>query len=317
MRTRQNAAEPTEEAALTAEEQAALDAQRDAPEPEVGPAPPVQEAAETPQEGAGTQEGQEDAPGKPLPPVPYERFKEANDRRKEVERQAAEDRRKWEERFNHLLERVGQPQTPSAQPETPAIPDVQADPVGHIVGTMRQLGASQEQINQELVAYRQREQQAQAIAAVQQHAVASEAAYRSQAPDYDAAVDYLKQFRDRQLVAAGVTDPTRRNAIIMQEALQISAQAMQEGANPAERFYRLSEASGYTRQAQQAQQAEQAPDPAAQIQRIARGQEQARSLGNTRGNGPTPMTAQKLLEMSDAEFDKIKDSPQVRSLMGA
>ena len=316
MRTRQNAAEPTEEAALTAEEQAALDAQRDAPEPEAF----AQEPTEAPQGGAGEAEPgegvEQPAADKRPQMVPHAALHEERERRKETERKLAEVERRAEERFKVLLEKLG-PQTPPAQAETPAIPDVQADPVGHIVGTMRQLGASQEQINQELVAYRQREQQAQAIAAVQQHAVASEAAYRSQAPDYDAAVDYLKQFRDRQLVAAGVTDPTRRNAIIMQEALQISAQAMQEGANPAERFYRLSEASGYTRQAQQAQQAEQTPDPAAQIQRIARGQEQARSLGNTRGNGPTPMTAQKLLEMSDAEFDKIKDSPQVRSLMGA
>jgi len=311
MRTRQNAAEPTEEAALTAEEQAALDAQRNALEPEAL----AQEPTETPQEGAGTQEDQEGAPGKPLPPVPYERFKEANDRRKEVERQAAEDRRKWEERFNHLLERVGQPQPPPAQAETPAIPDVQADPVGHIVGTMRQLGASQEQINQEVAAQRQRAQEAQLVSYVRTQASAHEREFRRDTPDYNDAVDYLKGIYDAQLAANGITDPGQRELMVQQEAIKISAMAIQQGANIAERFYNLAKATGY--RPQQAQQAEQTPDPAAQIQRIARGQEQARSLGNTRGNGPTPMTAQKLLEMSDAEFDKIKDSPQVRSLMGA
>jgi len=314
MRTRQNAAEPTEEAALTAEEQAALDAQRNAPEPKAL----AQELTETPQEGAGEAEpgeGVEQAAADKRPQmVPHAALHEERERRKETERKLAEVERRAEERFKVLLEKLG-PQTPPAQVETPAIPDVQADPVGHIVGTMRQLGASQEQINQEVAAQRQRAQEAQLVSYVRTQASAHEREFRRDTPDYNDAVDYLKGIYDAQLAANGITDPGQRELMVQQEAIKISAMAIQQGANIAERFYNLAKATGY--RPQQAQQAEQTPDPAAQIQRIARGQEQARSLGNTRGNGPTPMTAQKLLEMSDAEFDKIKDSPQVRSLMGA
>lgn len=314
---------------LTAEEQAALDAQRNAPEPEA----PEQPAPEAPQEGAETPEAPEGAEEQPAADkrpqmVPHAALHEERKRRQEVERQAADDRRRFEARVEKLLELVPQPNT--QQPETPpapAIPDVQADPVGHIVGTLQQLGASQEQIRQAVAQQQQQQQQQQMVVAVQQRAAAMEADYKAEHPEYDNAMTYLRQFRARQLQAAGWSDPAQIAQQISAEAFQIAASALQQGGNPAERLHRLAEASGWAAPAPQPMPSEindalrqtpSAPDPAARLRTVQQGQEHARTLGNVRGNGPSPMTAAKLLDMDDDAFlEAMKKSKDARKLMGA
>lgn len=315
---------------LTAEEQAALDSQRGAPEPEA----PVQGAAlETPQEGAEAPEAPEGAEGPAAAErrpqmVPHAALHEERKRRQEIERQAAEDRRKYEARFEEILKLVPQPAAEPA-PQAPAIPDVQADPVGHIVGTMQQLGASQEQINQRLAQYQQQQEQQRVIAAVQQQAAALEADYQAQNPDYQNDLNYLRQVRDRQLQAQGMIDPGQRAQQIAAETFQIAAHALQQGGNPAERLHQMAkatrEAAGWTPQAaaqapagQGAAPAMAVPDQAERLRMVQRGQEQSRGLGNVRGNGPAPMTAAKLLDMDDNAFlEAVKKSKEARRLMGA
>lgn len=315
---------------LTAEEQAALDSQRSAPEPEA----PEQPAPEAPQEGAegqGTAEGAEPpAEGDRRPQtVPHAALHAERVRRQEVERQAAEDRRKYEARLEEVLKLVP---PPAAQPEAsqaPAIPSVQDDVVGHIVGTLQQLGASQQQIQQAVAQQQAQAQQQQLIMAVQQRATMLEADYKAQNPEYDSAVTYLRQFRDRQLQAQGMTDAGQRAQQIAAETFHIAASALQQGGNPAERLHRIAEASGWTATAEQPAapggmfgqgqaQPPAAPDPAARLRMVQQGQEQSRGLGGVRGNGPAPMTAAKLLDMDDDAFlEAMKKSKDARRLMGA
>ena len=313
---------------LTAEEQAALDAQRNAPEPE--PEVPAQAPAETPQDGATGQEapeGAEQAVNKGDPPtVPYERFKEANDRRKEIERQSAEDRRRYEVRLEEVLKLIPQPAAAPAQ-ERPAMPDPQQDPAGYIIADMQQKGASIEQINQRFAAFEQQQQAIQIATAIRGHTAAHEEVFRKEAPDYDAAVDHLKHVYDAQLLANGMGDPGQRRLAIENEATRISAMALQQGANIAERFYRLAQATGYRQAGEQMTNgqapptqavAAAVPSQADRLRMVQQGQEQSRGLGNARGNGPAPMTAAKLLDMDDGDFlEAMKKSKEARRLMGA
>ncbi len=310
---------------LTAEDQAALDSQRNAPEPEA-PAQPPPEAPQEAAEGQEAPEGTEPAPEDDKRPqmVPHAALNQERKRRQEAERQAVEDRRRYEARLEEVLKLVPQPAAQET-PQGPAIPDVQADPVGHIVGTMQQLGASQEQIKQAIAAQQTQAQQQQLVAAVQQRATAMEADYRAQNPEYDGAMTYLRTLRDRQLQAAGMSDPGRRAQQITAEAFQIAASALQEGGNPAERLHRMAEASGWSGTGgavspsamNDAARQAQAPDQAARLRMVQQAQEQSRGLGQTRGNGPAPMTAQKLLDMDDDAFLKaIKDSKDARALLG-
>jgi len=327
----QQAAAPQADEQLTADERAALDAQRTAPEPEA----PVQDAPETPQEGAGAPEepeGGEPPPedGKRPQMVPHAALHQERTRRQETERELAELRRRSEARFEELLKLVPQPGAAApAEKPIPAIPDVQADPVGHIVGTMQQLGATQQEIQQAVAQQREQQQQMQVVAAVQQRAAAMEADYKAANPEYDSAMTFLKSFRDRQLHAAGMIDPAQRAQQIQNEAFQIAIGALQRGGNPAEMLHRLAEASGWSTgwqppaaQAPNGQaplaQAAGAPDEAARLRMVQQGQQQSRGLGGVRGNGPAPMTAQKLLDMDDDAFlETMKNSKDARRLMGA
>jgi len=317
---------------LTAEEQAALDAQRNTPEPEDTP---VQDAPEAPQEGtegAEATEGTEPPaePDKRPQMVPHAALHEERKRRQDLERQAAEDRRRYEARLEEVLKLVPQPAAQPETPQAPAIPDVQADPVGHIVGTLQQLGASQAQIQQAVEQQRAQVQQQQLVMAVQQRATVLEADYKAQNPDYDGDLNYLRLVRDRQLLAGGMTDPGRRAQQIAAETFHIAAVALQEGGNPAERLHQMAKA---TREASrpaeepaaqggqmfgQAQAQASAPDQAERLRMVQRGQEQSRGLGNVRGNGPAPMTAARLLDMDDDAFlEAMKKSKDARRLMGA
>lgn len=316
---------------LTAEEQAALDAQRSAPVLEA----PAQDAPEAPQAGADGQDPPEgtDPPAsddKRPQMVPHAALHQERTRRQEIERQAAEDRRKYEARFEELLKLVPQPAAPGpATAAEPAMPDFNADPAGYIVATMQRQDATIEQNNSALTELRQQQQQQQIIAAVQQQATAMEADYRAQNPGYDAAISYLRELRGRQLQATGITDPRHIAQQIATEAFQIAVTSLQQGGNPAERLHRMAEASGWTAggqaaappapvAAQQPGNGNGAPDAAARLLMAQQGQEHARGLGNVRGNGPSPMTAAKLLEMDDGEFlETMKKSKDARRLMGA
>lgn len=328
MKTR---SEDSGDSELTAEDRAALDAQRGAPVAEAPVEDAAQIPAETPQEGAGAQEaaaGVEQAAGKTEPPaVPYERFKEANDRRKEIERQAAEDRRRYEARLEEVLKLVPQPGQSEAKPAEQPLPDYNQDPAGYIVANMQRQGATIEQIHQELSRYKQREQEQQLITAVIARADAAEKEYKIEHPEYDAAFAHLQQFHDGYLRSQGWVDPVQRAQKLMADKFAVVAAALQQGVNPAERLHRMAEAAGWKPAAPPPHEAFVAerpaaavPTPAEQIQMAQRGQEHARALGAVRGNGPAPMTAAKLLEIPDDNFDEIikaMRSKAARPLMGA
>ena len=329
---------------LTAAEQAELDAQRGAvpaapargrrsavpPEPAEGedhPEPPaVPGAPQDDDAEASAAEGGDPAAAqasKRPQMVPHAALHEERVRRQEVERQAAEDRRKYEARFEEVLKLVPQPAPAAARPAEQPLPDFNADPAGYIVATMQRQGATLEQTQQALAELRAQQQQQQAVAAVQQHTAAAETAYRAANPDYDSALEYMRQFRDRQLAAAGMADPAQRAQQIASEYLQMSAMTLQQGGNPAERLHRIAEASGWARpapagQPQGASNALAPPDPAAQLRVAQQGQEHSRGLGAVRGSGPSPMTAARLLEMDDDAFlEAMRKSKDARRLMGA
>jgi hypothetical protein len=171
----------------------------------------------------------------------------------------------------------------------------------------------------------QRMQQIQALTQIQQRAQAFETEFRIGAPDYDQAVQHLMTRRLEELAAIGYA-PEQRMQILQNEALSVAVQAMQAGRNPAEAVYSLAKMRGY--QPPQAQNgngqgapaAPAAPDPAQRLAQIAAGQQQSRSLANVRGTGPAPITAQRLAEMSAAEFEQFlsKATPeQMQEAFGA
>jgi FMN phosphatase YigB (HAD superfamily) len=208
----------------------------------------------------------------------------------------------------------GAPQQPQPQG---GIPDPNQDPVGHIVGRLQQ---AETYIGQ-LETRRQQEanQQQQTVAQLQQlqqiHGVIGRAQelereFEASTPDYADAVKTLTDARKRELEIAGITDPLQRDAMVKNEGFGVALNALQQGANPAQRIYQLAQARGHVPQAQ----VRTAQD---RLRNIAAGQQQAMTLGNARGSGPVPMTVNRLLEMSEADFDKALQTAEGLALLGA
>ena len=94
-------------------------------------------------------------------------------------------------------------------------------------------------------------------------------------------------------------------------------------------IYGLAKRRGYTAKvaeedAGEGEEAEAAPAPkpapaaaAERLKNVAKGQEASASLSDLGGKGPTNLTAQRLAEMSDAEFAAAMETKEGRALMGA
>jgi len=326
---------------LTADEQALLDqmraddAQPGSPEPSPPPASP------SPPSGTEAQ------PDQPAPPkmVPLAALHEERELHKRTRSDLAEERtriRTLEERTNLLLQRFNQPQPEPpkpAEPPQPTIPALETDPVQHILGRVNRAEATAQANQQTLEQHQQQQnlfqQQATLLYQLNQRGYAAEQEFTRRNEDYPRAIDHLVQMRHRELeLIQGIRDPGQRQQIIQGQWLEGVARAVQDGGNPAERFYELAKVYGYApspatsglpgtegteNEAQPQTQSSSAQNTAqARLQNIAEGQQQARSLP---AGAPVTgaLNARRLAEMSDAEFQRLYNSKpeDVMAQMGA
>jgi len=208
--------------------------------------------------------------------------------------------------FAHLQQQEALRQQQAAQR---AVPDPQTDPVGailHELGTHRQILAQNYQQQQ----YAQVQQQAYtALSGLTQDVGKAEADYRQSRPDYDDAINFLREGLDRELEKVrGITDPAVRQQIIMDETAAAAIRCKMSGQNLAAAAYQLAELRGFR---------PGRGSPSQRIQTIASGHQQSRSLGNVRGAGPKAMSYQTLLDASYDDFEKLIATPEGRDLLGA
>lgn len=261
--------------------------------------------------------------------VPHQALHEERERRKQAEqreRESAERQRLLEERTNIILQRMGQQQPQDQQAAPVQIPDLDKDPVGHFAARNRVL---EQQVQELLTREQQRSQQGQQMSQLQQiqsRAQVVEQEFMQRTPDYSEATNFLATARHKELELMGYADPAVRHSIIQNEARQIAIGAFQNGQNPAEIVYNLAKHRGFTtKAASQSGQQQQTPAQPSQpnleqgqqrMQQLQQGQAHASTVGAARGGAQSPLTAQRLLEMSPAEFDKALATSAGRALMG-
>lgn len=210
-----------------------------------------------------------------------------------------------------LVQRILQSQQQQPAQHAPQIPDFNTDPVGHLRAQNDLLQRQLREVTGYLGAQDQQAQQWTQQQAAQhqlmQTLTADEQRFRTRAPDYDAAAAFLQNSRAAEYRALGMTNPME-----IQQALQADIAAMvniaqRNGTSVAESAYNLAKARGY-KAAQPAagasQGAVQQQDNAARLAAVAQGQQHAQSLSGTGGAAPSPMSIEKLLAMSDADFAK-------------
>lgn len=261
-----------------------------------------------------------DPQAKPPAMVPSGRLREEADaRRAAEERYAVSERARLtlEERTNLLLRAMQQPAQPTV--EAP-IPDFAENPVGHLLGTLAKVQGELTTLRQGDQTRNEMAQRNSQVAAITERAKALESEFMSATPDYTNAVAHLNRVRNEELVALGFDDPIERQNIIRNDAWVIAQKALAQGANPAERIYKIASSRGYKAVTPETPRVDvPALDAATQVRTAAAGQAGARSLATVRGTAPAPLTAQRLIEMPEGEFAALLDkaSPEkMREYMG-
>lgn len=327
---------------LTAEEQALLD-QMQADDRAADAAEPA--AAETPAEAPERTDATPE-PGTPAQapePKPTMVDKRALDeeraRRRELEQkfQAAEiERAKLGERFEMLRQAAQAHVTPPPAPQTPS-PEFEKDPAGYIKYGFERVQQSVEDLSKnfraELDGIKQgttklteAQQQQRAIADLDAWGASQEAAFRSEAPDYDAAMVHLRDARVGLMRAMAVPEHEIA-AQIMNDVRGVANLARERGMNFPQMLYKMAQAQGYKRaetapSASDGVVAAATPAPAANAaERLIRGQDMATTIGSTGAAPRGAPAAQTIANMSDAEFSRLyaevaKDPARMRALFG-
>jgi hypothetical protein len=214
-----------------------------------------------------------------------------------------------EQRTNLILERLAPKEE---KPKELEVPDINTDPAGHLAAVLAKTGMTVEQLlERQRNDDRQKDQNAQ-VGTLLSWAGAQEREFTGATPDYNDAGAFLQQSRDAELAEMGYTDPAQRNQIIQNEKLAIANKAKLDGKNPAAIVYGMAKLRGYAKKAP----AEEVVDAKTRVENIDKGQKASESLTGTRGQGPSPLTATRLLEMSESEFAKYVDTPEGKAVMG-
>jgi hypothetical protein len=292
---------------MSKDEEAAFAAMQ-AAEMTAGQAEP--EAGEPETERPEAEEAEAESGGGARPPakmVPHAALHEERTRRQGLE---AENRRLVEERalFEGRLQAVvGMQRDPRLRGDEPraAEPDENTDPIatiGHLRRRLAAIEAGGAQLGEQA---RDQARMNRLTAA----ATADAREFRTKTPDYDQAYNFFLSNRDAELAFYGVPQAERAQ-IIDNEQLQIAAGAFQRGISPAQVLYDVARHRGYKPSAAGAGE---------KIERIASGQERGKTLSGTGGGAAGPeMTAERLLKMSNEEFDAwtSRNPAKARRLMG-
>ena len=184
--------------------------------------------------------------------VPLAALHEERTRRQELQRQL-EEYQELRRRLDEVRDRIEKP-----APATPEPPNPEEDPIGYLRWENEQLKTQMHDLRGKGEERFSKMDQQAAEDAQWQQVVQSEQAFRRDHPDFTDAVAHLRTVTVRGLqyqagiaVNSGKLNPSQADAWINNQLIQLERQtclsALQQGLDPADYIYGLSEAQGYTK----------------------------------------------------------------------
>jgi len=171
------------------------------------------------------------------------------------------------------------------------------DPLGAIREEQKRTQAAIEEMRQERTQAEQARTQQEQLS---QQIAQQEAAFIEQHPDYEQALNFMRDARSQEMKLFGVPED-QVAAAVSQEELQIAQQALSTGQNPAELIWQLASTRGYGSKPTAAPETAQTPT----VDGINKGQAAAATLSETSGQADESVA--NLADMSDEEFDAYWD----------
>lgn len=300
-----------------------------APAPETAPEPPVEtpvaevSAPETSEPAEPEEEKSDSVPLWALKEA-RERVRAAQAERKAIEEQLSREREarvRLEERFS-LIERANQPPVE----EAPPIPDPDVDPLGYEQSRREMLEREIVDLKRAIVDTKMETE----ISWINQQTSALTQQFAAKNPDYEDALNFVKERRREQLQllhpTANAQQVEEQVALEYGNIVRESLERLPNGSVrfrrvPAETVYAMARTMGFQgRQAPPAPPAEQEAPLEQRVEQTRRRAAAATSLSSVSGSeGSGPLDAKRLAQMSEAEFGKLlKDKPElINKLMGA
>lgn len=249
-------------------------------EPKAEPEPEPTEDEKIAEEAVEEAEKKEEVPEKPEKEekkVNLGALHEERAKRKELESKIAV----MEDRFKQLVSQL----SPKQEPQIPSVDD---DPVTNLNTRLEQAEQFQRQVIEERQAVAQQQQVIETYRA-------KSAEYAQENPDFQNAYQYVLKGRLSELEELGMSKEAALH-VAQQEEFGIALKSLQDGANPAERIYKIAQLRGYKK-------AETKPEvPKKDLSVIEKGQKNSKVSGSATPEGE--LTLEAIAEMDDDEFAK-------------
>jgi hypothetical protein len=271
-----------------------------APEPEK----PAEAPPETPEVAAPAPEAAAPPPAEEPKPDPREEerlnlkraMEEERSRRKEISEQLKLEAKRREE-LQAKLDNFLREAEEARKPKPPAFEE---DAAGHLKAKTDLSESELKSLREKVEGFEkqtaQEREEAQFRGAVQ----AATSAFMDATPDYGDAYKHVRGIRKAELMAYGA-DAATAEAQVSQWELGLARSALQLGKNPAEVLYKTAEVLGYKSVTNK--QASVTNNQKEHIERLAIGQEAAKSLGT--GKADAPLSLQKIAEMDAEDLEKF------------
>jgi hypothetical protein len=221
-------------------------------------------------------------------------MEEERSRRKEISEQLKLEAKRREE-LQAKLDNFLREAEEARKPKPPAFEE---DAAGHLKAktdlSEAELRALREKVEGFEKQTAQEREEAQFRGAVQ----AATSAFMDATPDYGDAYKHVRGIRKAELMAYGA-DAATAEAQVSQWELGLARSALQLGKNPAEVLYKTAEVLGY----KSVTNKQAGVSNKEHIERLATGQEAAKSLGT--GKADAPLSLQKIAEMDSEDLEKF------------
>lgn len=305
-------------------------------------ADPKAETTETPDDDTAADIASSDPQQKPPTRVSYHKFKRTEDRLKATDRELADLREKYargDERLKLLAEALTVTQPKEGAVEEDPKPDIEQDLYGYIKWQDRQidrlgkqLEGTRGEIGQTRETIQQRDEADGMKSTFQQDAVR----FSQAAPDFLHAYNHLLNVRAGTLEDQGYS-PDQIQKFLATEERGLVKRALEANKSPAEMIYAMAQRFGYrkadapalngaTQDGATAAEAKPAanggsqngkPTAAEILANVQKGQAAGKTLSGTGGTS-SPLSAESLANMSEAEFNELLRSKpkQVEAIMG-
>lgn len=209
---------------------------------------------------------------------------------------------------------------PAAAAEPVAPPDVNTDPIGAIKYLEEKVQVLSGDSPAQKAAKAEQSRRQEAFNLVRDTMADHENDFRGHTPDYDDAAAHFAESRKAELAETGLTGRDL-DAALADDLTKVVARAIQTGKDPAEIVYKLAKGRGFGATAAvpatPASNTSAIDDAATRLQTVAKGQEQAKSLGSGgTPPGATAVTWGSVANLKGAAFDAAFDKLRAQERRG-